>query len=84
MLNEILHTKRTPIFIGCALMVFYDLLDSHVVDIHIHTEKEIQDLERYERNSENEKDMETIHDDNKTEVEKIKAIERLIENNSLN
>lgn len=59
------------------LIMHYNLLDAHVVDIHINTPSEIAEEQRRDEERETEKDREIYEDETKSDEERYEALERL-------
>lgn len=74
---------RNSTQIACALLVFYGILEAHVVDIHIPTATEIAEEQRQEQQTEINRAWEVFQDENSTPQEKTEALITLVDNEEI-
>jgi hypothetical protein len=75
--------EKSAIAIACSMLVFYGIMEAHVVDIHVKTPSEIAEEERHEKQRENDKAREIFEDETRSEEERRDALEVLVENEEI-
>ena len=75
--------RLIPILIIGAMATMFSRAWTKVIDIHILSERESQELERGRDDSQRKKDLSTLDDDTKSHEERQSAWERLCEYNHI-
>lgn len=75
--------QRSSTAVTVCLMLFYGIIEGHVVDIHVSTPKEEGQRENDKKEQQKEKDSKTIDNPNSSPEDRQKALDRMIDNHQI-